>query len=131
MLSREQEFVIRGIRSYIRRYFPKPAPIWPKREFFCRAYERWTADELIEYIVNHVDYSPIYAMKECLKKFDDFACAGSKDIDHRYIFSIAYDTAQDIIDYVSYLLVDSAYKEYRSADVRVEKAMKGVRDEQV
>lgn len=102
MISQGQAFVIRGVRSYIRRYCSKPAPIWPKREFINKAYIRWTADEMIDYLLNHGFHHPMYALEEFLKKMDQYSCVG-KDVDNRYIFSIAYDAAQDIIDYVSYV----------------------------
>lgn len=102
MFKSEQEFVIRGIEYYIHRFCPRPAPVWPKKYFLYRSYVRWAADEAIDYVLVHKYISPMIALEEFLKKLDNFSCSG-KDVDVRYIFSIAYDTVQDIIDFISYV----------------------------
>lgn len=67
-----------------------------KRKYFDqKSYSNWAAHEVLLYVQNHSDMSPIEAIEEFAKKVDRYSV---KNPNTSYIFSVAYDIAMDILD---------------------------------
>lgn len=66
-----------------------------RRYFDQKSYSNWAANEILLYVQNHSDMSPIEAIEEFAKKVDRYSV---KNPNTSYIFSVAYDTAMDILD---------------------------------
>lgn len=91
---------IRAIESYIRD-LGEPQMHWKKSRRDQRIYSRWAANELLGYVIFHKEISPLQAVEDFMRKMDSFACLNQKN---SFIFSVAYDTAADILDLLIYSL---------------------------
>lgn len=83
--------------SIVLRYLGKlnSKKAWKSVSFEQVAYSRWACIEIIEYLKQNRDISPLNAMEEFREKMDQYACMNPES---SMIFSIAYDTCESIID---------------------------------
>lgn len=76
-------------------HLKRPRIKWKKERFILSSYSIWATEELLLYIKNH-DYNPIMDnVNRFIKIMDEYACL---NISTSYIFSVASDTAKDILD---------------------------------
>jgi hypothetical protein len=88
-----------AIIEYINERLSVALTSWPKQQFVRRAYSRWAAYELAMLVMDHPLTYPeeviedfIFRM-ECLFRVSE----GQKQ---RYIFSVASDTAEEILTFI-------------------------------
>jgi len=67
---------------------------WPLCYFNQRSYSRWAANEILELVMDNPFSTPIDIIEEFIIKMDYFSCI---DLSTSLIFSIAKDTAEDIL----------------------------------
>lgn len=68
---------------------------WPIEDFQQRSYARWAAIEILNALMDH-PFEPVTdVIEEFQVKMEAFACL-AKDMDVSVMFSVAYDTAEDI-----------------------------------
>ena len=92
-----EERAICAIQEY--RYdINHPSSNWPPYYFAQASYSRWAAEEIIVYILSHVNLTPLEAVEEFRNLMDDYATRDRYDKQNSYIFSVAYDIATDIYD---------------------------------
>lgn len=101
------EVAVSIIQEYIDECLFEPDATWPEYEFKTRCYERWAGEELMKRITDESvllpenisgrrQKSPVKIIEGFIDDMDYHAT--TTDIqDHRFIFSIARDTAVDII----------------------------------
>lgn len=77
-----------------KRYRPQKIP-WKRCNFDQKSYSRWAVKEVLRYVQEHPDKSPVSVIEEFVNLMDRYACASRKN---SYIFSVAYDIAVDILD---------------------------------
>lgn len=75
--------------------FPRSFSKWQKEYFYQNAYSRWAANEILGLLRRSKAYSSIPVLEEFVRKMDKYACMKS---DNSLMFSIAKDTAEDILD---------------------------------
>ena len=101
------EVAVSIIQEYIDDNLFEPNANWPEYEFKNRCYERWAAEELITRITDeslilpdHVSgkrqKSPFRVIEKFIDEMD-YHATRTDNQHHRFIFSIARDTAIDII----------------------------------
>lgn len=95
------------IQEYIDEYLFEPAANWPEEEFNTRCYERWTGNELLdritresmlppEFISMHPLRTPYRIIEEFIDEMD-YQARSTDNRKHHLMFSIARDTATDIV----------------------------------
>lgn len=67
--------------------------------FQYQSYKKWAVNEIKVYILIHPDLGVREAVEEFRTLMDDLACQ-AKTGDASFIFSVAYDTATDILDWL-------------------------------
>ena len=77
---------------------PNRLPTTPrgKQIFLDRSYKHWAANEYLYYVVASKKSANV-AATEFIKMMDEFCCKGGRN---SYLFSIAYDVAVDLTDYL-------------------------------
>ncbi len=89
------------ICNAVEKYWIEPSLSWPMYEFKRRSYQRWAAEEICTRIMNNpfddigdtID-TYIIEMELCRCKSES---SDSKEIDSTFIFTIAIETAEDIM----------------------------------
>lgn len=66
-----------------------------KYQFNQCSFSKWATDELYLYIKKRPETPALISIEEFIKKMDEYACL---NINVSYIFSIAHDIAEDILD---------------------------------
>lgn len=62
------------------------------------SYTDWAAKEVLLYIHKRQDITPLEAIEEFIVLMDEYSCV---DPETSFIFSVAHDVAENIIDYIS------------------------------
>lgn len=70
-----------------------------KRYFAFESYERWAIKEVNRLFSIHPEVSPIVLVEDFRAKMDEFACR-AKTGNASIMFSVAYDTATDILNHL-------------------------------
>lgn len=82
------------VKDYIDIIMSEPMCTWNEDRFKCQSNTRWAAREVLRYVNKHNDIPAIDAVEKFAAMVDDFACSSGTD---GLEFSIAYDTAMDIL----------------------------------
>lgn len=90
----DRDTVIHFLEGYIIDLENSPVCIF-SNGFALYSYSKWAAKELLEFIRERDDISAESAIVLFIKKMDEYSCMNSAA---SYIFSIAHDTALDILD---------------------------------
>lgn len=69
---------------------------WKYREFQQDVYTKWALREILNILIKRQDQPPLQVLEEFKEQMDEYACSG--DSKYNYMFSVAYDTAQWVID---------------------------------
>ena len=77
---------------------PIPTSSWPANKFRQTAYWRCAAEEILNYVVAHPDWSVIRSVEEFRNMVANFMQKATNFEDATMIFEIAYETALDISD---------------------------------
>lgn len=73
-----------------------PGPRWPEMEFDKVSYTRWAAEEVLNYVLDHPEYTVIRAVEEINSTFIEFSLY---TLDERnFIFDIAKDASGNILE---------------------------------
>ena len=101
------ETAILAIQKYVDECLPTPLLCWPKDEFDRRSYSRWIVDEILERIIEEASRPPQFITgRESITPIDiigelilelNYYEDISEDKRTRLIFSVAKETASDII----------------------------------
>lgn len=77
---------------------PDRLPVTPRKKqiFLDRIYKHWAANEYLYYVVTSKKSASV-AATEFIKMMDEFCCNAGRN---SYLFSIAYDVAVDLTDYL-------------------------------
>lgn len=94
------------IKDYIDLIMSEPMCEWNEDRFKSQSNTRWAAREVLRYVNKHDDIPAIDAVEKFAAMVDNFACEQSGN---RLEFSIAYDTAMDIL---SLLIMRSTKGDY-------------------
>lgn len=70
-----------------------------KAVFAQQSYARWAVGEVIRYIEKRPEMEVCMLIEEFRNKMDDAACK-AKTPEKNFMFSVAYDVATDVLDYV-------------------------------
>lgn len=76
----------------------EPEPGWPTKEFERVAYSRWAADEILRFVLSHLDWTPMKSVEVFKCQVGKYAQVKTNHEDADYIFEIAYHVASDISD---------------------------------
>lgn len=76
----------------------EPCRNWPDYYFEERSYMRWAAKELLEYIRSNPQKQPVEVTKDFIRKVTDFARSDRRTREDCFIFTVARETAEDILD---------------------------------
>lgn len=99
------EVAVSIIQEYIDENLFEPNANWPEHEFKIRSYERWAGEELIKRITDEsmilpvsgrTQKSPFRIIERYIDEMD-YHATRTDNQHHRFIFSVARDTAIDII----------------------------------
>lgn len=82
------------VRDYIAK-LKLPYNEWRKPYFEQASYAIWAANEVLRSIENNKSIPPIMVVEDFIRKMDAFSCINANN---SRMFSIAHDTAQDILD---------------------------------
>lgn len=88
------DLAIEIIQKYIAD-LEKQNHFWQKSSFKQNSYAKWAANELLECIKNRPKTSVIVTIEDFIRKMDRYSCMSLKN---SYMFSVAHDTAEDILD---------------------------------
>lgn len=88
------DLAIEIIRKYIVD-LENRAYLWQKPSFKQNSYAKWAANELLECIRNRPTTSVIVTIEDFIRRMDRYSCMNLKN---SYMFSVAHDTAEDILD---------------------------------
>lgn len=91
------ERAIRAIENYIYE-LEEHSSSTKKSMIMQNSYSKWAAHEVLRYVKLRSDILPIQAIEVFMDKMNNFACVNRKN---SYIFSVAYDIAADILNYLS------------------------------
>lgn len=94
------EDVAQKIIQYIEEYNLDLAPIWPEDAFISYSYSRWTAEEMLAYLLDHPFGSPIDVLEDFVIKLTYYSHVAN---DERacLLFETAAITAGNIVRYIS------------------------------
>lgn len=93
------EAATRLIITYIEECLFEPKASWCKHEFEKRSYSRWAANEILEGVMDHPMSPADIIIEEFILKMSLYSCV-AEDSKVSFIFSIARDTAEDILAYL-------------------------------
>lgn len=96
----EYESVAQGIIKYMDEYTLDLAPAWPEDAFMHYSYSRWTADEMLAYILDFPFDPPISVLEDFIIKLTYYSFS-AKDKNSRMLFETAAAVAEDIVSYIS------------------------------
>jgi len=88
-----------AIMRYIEEYLFEPKASWCKHEFEKRSYSWWAANEILEGVMDHPMSPADTIIEEFIFKMSLYSCV-AEDSKVSFIFSIAQDTAEDILAYL-------------------------------
>ena len=97
----EHESIVKGIMRYIDERTLDLVPIWPQDAFMHYSYSRWTAEEMLAYVLDFPFDPPIDVLEDFIIKLTYYSCAAT-DTNARILFSVATATAEDIVSYISH-----------------------------
>lgn len=89
--NKTPELVIRDYMSKL----SEPMYGWRKDRFEQCSYTRWATKEVLRCIREQKNTPPIIVVEDFIRRMDVYACANP---DNSYIFSIAHDVGEDILD---------------------------------
>lgn len=80
-------------------WYAPPFRYYMKKNAFDKmSYKRWTVFELRDFAMRQpYEMRPVDIVEKFRKMADNFACSNKAE-DIKFIFSVAYDTATDILD---------------------------------
>lgn len=87
---------IQKILNYKKDYLFEPGSHWPKDKIQERAYASWAADEILLYVMDHPFSDPDTIIENFIIKTEYFLHI-SDDATSNFIFTIAENTAEDIL----------------------------------
>lgn len=85
------------IQNYIDECLFEPKINWPEYEFDKRSSERWAANELMLYLMQHWDEAPVTSLIIRFMGRMDVFSEVKEDTPPSYRFIIARDTVEDIL----------------------------------
>ena len=100
----EDQRMVNVIREYIAT-LPDPASSWPNIEFDRMSYTRWAADEILIYVLANPNLSVYHAVEDMKASFEVYMTMQDMfKYEINFIFEIAYETAEDILDILSAMM---------------------------
>lgn len=90
------EIAIDLITNYIEENLFDPEKSWPRDEFRQRSYARWAAGSILEEVMDATDIPAEITIEAFMLRMDCFAHSTRNEAG-RILFSIARDTAEDIL----------------------------------
>lgn len=93
------ELAVKSIITYMEECLFEPKTSWFKHEFEKRSYSRWAANEILEGVMDHPMSPADTIIEEFIFKMSLYSCV-AEDSKASFIFSIAQDTAEDILAYL-------------------------------
>lgn len=91
------ESAIQAILAYRDEHLFEPEMNWPKYWFDQRSYSRWSANEILKFIIDRPFTPAVEIVEDFALKMEHLLYV-SEDKASSSIFSIARDTAADILD---------------------------------
>lgn len=95
--------MINAIKEYIYN-IDEPECWWPKSEFNRVSYKKWAANEVLIFVLSHTDWTPTRSVEEFKYAMAKYMYKPTYQQDVTEIFSIAYETADDISDILTAML---------------------------
>lgn len=89
------DYILSVIREYADECLKEPRYRLPRGCFEQRSYQKWAVDEILKSIERSKFIPPIMVVENFIRKMDDFSCRNKKT---SFIFSVAHDMAEDILD---------------------------------
>lgn len=92
------------LQLHVREYYENPRKIPPakkriaRRRWLIQVYQRWAAEEMVLYLKQSTSDDLVFAAEQFAKMMDDFACRANEN--SKQMFSVAYDVAMEMIDYL-------------------------------
>lgn len=71
---------------------------WRDDDFLQDSYTKWSCKEIIKQLKSNPDRPPLQTLEDFLTKMDKYSAELSRSDQSSYMFSVAYDTTQWIID---------------------------------
>lgn len=97
MYNNEDMKAIDVIREY-RANMTQPTSAWPEMEFDNRAYAIWAADELIVYVLSHMNWTVMRSVESFRYMVSDYSRIVTNYSEANFIFKIAEEVACDVIE---------------------------------
>ena len=96
----DRDYMLEEVKKHIKKYYDmdrkRPKNLTAKNTFEIRAYQLWAAKEFYNYIYRNGP-CVIESGHQFVEMVDDFSC---KDVASSWIFSIAYDVAVEMLDFI-------------------------------
>lgn len=73
----------------------EPRNHYQRSQFKQSSYSIWAANEVLKYIKDHSSLPPVIAIEDFIYKMDIYSCTNPNN---SFIFSVAHDIAEDILD---------------------------------
>ncbi len=93
-MEEAKERMLRMIYDYINEA-PEVISCIRSHDFAQRSYSNWAAKELLRYIESRKSYPPLLALEDFKDRMDKYSCLNPNT---SYIFSVAYDMAEYVIN---------------------------------
>lgn len=93
----EDRMMYETIRDYANELGTPPSN-WPEYFFREASCYKWAVYELLDYISDHPNCSPLRSVEEFRDKMKDYASRDLKDKETTKIFSVAYEVSLDVYD---------------------------------
>lgn len=94
-MNKANEMAIRIVHDYYIRLERKRRPYWRSPEFAQLVYSQMAAKDILDILTNNISEPPLPLIEEYRDKMNEYSCLNPK---HSIMYSIAYDTAESIID---------------------------------
>ena len=90
-MSTRAELIIQDYMLDLR----EPRNLHQRSQFKQSSYSIWAANEIMKYVKEHKSMPTIDAIEDFIRKMDEYSCMNP---DSSFIFSVAHDIAEDILD---------------------------------
>lgn len=91
------DHITQSVYFFAEEQWVEPWLNWPKYWFDKNSYSRWAVSEILPLLRNRGDTKPSKIVRDFVNRMDDYSCYNE---DSKYIFTIARDAANDILDIV-------------------------------
>lgn len=94
-MSKANSIAIQVVENYVGRLQRQPYPYWRSLDFAYQSYSKSAAIDILNILKKDATTPPLILIEEYKDLMDRYSCESKRS---SFMFSVAYDTADDIID---------------------------------